>query len=102
MEFRQCSIAGVPYADSVDENKRGEVFTFQELAQNLAAGDEQARIMDEFLTLLATCHTVIPENKDGKIIYQASSPDEAALVAGAELLTYRFTVRSSCRSGKLS
>ncbi|KAH9457847.1 hypothetical protein Pst134EB_010159 [Puccinia striiformis f. sp. tritici] len=39
MEFRQCSIAGVPYSDVVDENQ-----------------------------------------KDGKIIYQASSPDEAALV----------------------
>ncbi|WAQ84589.1 hypothetical protein PtA15_5A162 [Puccinia triticina] len=47
----------------------------------------------EFLTLLATCHTVIPEEKDGKIIYQASSPDEAALVAGAEVLNYRFQVR---------
>lgn len=46
----------------------------------------------EFLTLLAVCHTVIPEVKDGKMIYQASSPDEAALVAGAELLGYRFHV----------
>ena len=51
--------------------------------------------MDEFLTLLAVCHTVIPEVKEdegGKIVYQASSPDEAALVAGAEKLGYRFHV----------
>lgn len=91
MEFRQCTIAGVPYSDQVDETKRGELFTFEDLAANLARGDEQARIINEFLLLLATCHTVIPEEKDGKIVFQASSPDEAALVAGAEVLKYRFT-----------
>jgi phospholipid-transporting ATPase len=44
------------------------------------------------LSLLSVCHTVIPEEKDGKMVYQASSPDEAALVSGAELLGYRFHV----------
>jgi len=44
------------------------------------------------LSLLAVCHTVIPEVRDGKMVYQASSPDEAALVAGAEMLGYRFHV----------
>lgn len=44
------------------------------------------------LALLSVCHTVIPEVKDGKVVYQASSPDEAALVAGAEMLGYRFHV----------
>ena len=95
MEFRQCSIAGVAYSDVVDESKQGEIFTFQDLARNLAAGDEQARVINEFLTLLATCHTVIPDEKDGKIVYQASSPDEAALVDGASTLGYKFTVRTS-------
>lgn len=46
------------------------------------------------LTLLAVCHTVIPEEKDGTMVYQASSPDEAALVSGAEMLGYRFHVSS--------
>jgi phospholipid-transporting ATPase len=49
-------------------------------------------VIREFLRLLAVCHTVIPEEKDGRMIYQASSPDEAALVAGAELLGYQFVV----------
>ena len=44
------------------------------------------------LALLAVCHTVIPEERDGHIVFQASSPDEAALVAGAELMGYRFHV----------
>ncbi|KAG0145463.1 hypothetical protein CROQUDRAFT_45753 [Cronartium quercuum f. sp. fusiforme G11] len=93
MEFRQCSIAGIAYSDIVEDHKRGEVFDFNVLGQNLAKGDAKSKVLSEFLTLLATCHTVIPEQKDGKVIYQASSPDEAALVAGAEILKHRFTVR---------
>ncbi|GAA6033681.1 hypothetical protein JCM8097_004379 [Rhodosporidiobolus ruineniae] len=96
MEFRQCSIGGVPYADIVEESKRGEVFPFSELREGLqGAGKVDGReIAEEFLTLLATCHTVIPEQKEeGKIVYQASSPDEAALVSGADVLGYTFTTR---------
>lgn len=95
MEFRQCSIGGIAYADVVEEAKRGEVFSFAQLRDNVATGHETARIIEEFLTLLATCHTVIPEMKNEKITYQASSPDEAALVQGADVLGYTFTVRSS-------
>lgn len=47
----------------------------------------------EFLILLAVCHTVIPETDDeGNIIYQASSPDEAALVNAASDLGFIFHV----------
>lgn len=102
-QFRQCTIAGVEYADVVEDAKRGErgpdgeliggQRTFEELRSRLDEGDrKEAEVRREFLTLLAVCHTVIPEVKDGKMIYQASSPDEAALVAGAELLGFRFHV----------
>ncbi|GAA5879366.1 hypothetical protein JCM1840_006023, partial [Sporobolomyces johnsonii] len=93
MEFRQCSIGGIPYADVVEESKNGEVFSFAQMRDNLTSGHETAAIIDEFLTLLATCHTVIPEMKDEKIVYQASSPDEAALVSGADVLGYTFKTR---------
>jgi phospholipid-transporting ATPase len=117
MEFRCCSIAGVAYSEVVEEGKRGEEEgkeadsrTFTELRTLLgenqnpfvdvgAAGSAasaqnmEREVLNDFLTLLAVCHTVIPEVKDGKTIYQASSPDEAALVAGAELLGYQFHVR---------
>lgn len=95
MEFRQCSIGGIPYADIVEESKRGEVFSFDQLRDNFANGHETSKVIEEFLTLLSTCHTVIPERKDEKITYQASSPDEAALVQGADVLGYTFTVRRS-------
>ncbi len=54
--------------------------------------------MREVLTLLATCHTVIPEeDKDNLwgVQYQASSPDEAALVLAAKQFGYIFHVNSS-------
>ncbi|KIY61355.1 phospholipid-translocating P-type ATPase [Cylindrobasidium torrendii FP15055 ss-10] len=112
MEFQCCSIAGIAYAATVDESKReGEDGkegwrTFAEMRELLeqTAHDPfadggtgpaaiQKEVIQEFLTLLAVCHTVIPEQKEGKMIYQASSPDEAALVAGAELLGFQFHVR---------
>lgn len=95
MEFQECSIAGTMYAATVDETKREQgQKTFQELQQKAHEQGSEGETIREFLTLLAVCHTVIPEIKDEKIIYQASSPDEAALVSGAELLGYRFHVSS--------
>lgn len=35
-----------------------------------------APCIQEFLTLLAVCHTVVPEKDGDNIIYQASSPGE--------------------------
>jgi phospholipid-transporting ATPase len=121
MEFKCCSIAGVAYAETVDESKRADAEligsssgseqdgwkTFKEMTSILEGGadpfsDQAGRgrnkerdVIHEFLTLLAVCHTVIPEVKDGKLQYQASSPDEAALVAGAELLGFQFHVSQS-------
>lgn len=96
MIFRECTIAGLRYAESVDESRKGEVLEWTDLKLN-TANSEVGPFIVEFLTLLATCHTVIPETKDGKMIYQASSPDEGALVQGAEMLGYKFTVGSPAR-----
>ncbi|KAF8629398.1 hypothetical protein AX15_003453 [Amanita polypyramis BW_CC] len=116
MEFRCCSIGGVVYADVVDETKRDgedgkegwrtfdelkaflndDTNPFQAIPSSSSTGpaDMQHReVINEFLNLLAVCHTVIPEVRDGKTIFQASSPDEAALVAGAEVLGYQFHTR---------
>ncbi|KAG8926721.1 hypothetical protein FRC02_008713 [Tulasnella sp. 418] len=110
MEFRLCSIAGARYsetgADSSADDESGEgTRTFADLkglagtdgngGYSGAGGGKEALVVKEFLTLLAVCHTVIPERKGDKIVYQASSPDEAALVAGAELLGYKFHVSPS-------
>jgi phospholipid-transporting ATPase len=96
MEFRCCSVAGVAYADTpADDGK--DVRSFDALralaADPFADRAGAGAVANEFLTLLAVCHTVIPEARDGKLVYQASSPDEAALVSGAEVLGYQFHVR---------
>ncbi|RCI16276.1 hypothetical protein L249_2174 [Ophiocordyceps polyrhachis-furcata BCC 54312] len=103
MAFKQCTIAGVQYADEVPEDRRassadddadGVMYDFGRLRDNLAGGHETAAAIDHFLTLLAICHTVIPEMTDqGQVKYQAASPDEGALVSGAVDLGYRFTAR---------
>ncbi|SMR53309.1 unnamed protein product [Zymoseptoria tritici ST99CH_3D1] len=50
----------------------------------------------EFLLSLAICHTALPEIKpNGKTDFQASSPDELALVRAAQDLGYLLTNRSS-------
>ncbi|KAJ3109737.1 hypothetical protein HDU96_007113 [Phlyctochytrium bullatum] len=104
MEFRMCTIAGIPYADIVPEEKKIQkdengketgYYTFERLLQN-AENHPTGPVIKEFLTLLSVCHTVIPEtfeDQPGKIIYQASSPDEGALVKGAQMLGYVFTTR---------
>jgi phospholipid-transporting ATPase len=101
MEFKQCSIGGVQYADEVPEDKRATdadgngVHDFNRLRGNLKTHQSRTAI-HHFLALLATCHTVIPERRDekpGEIKYQAASPDEGALVEGAVMLGYRFVAR---------
>ncbi|KAL7331834.1 aminophospholipid translocase [Mucor circinelloides] len=102
MEFRQCSIGGLSYATVPDPDKRptsdndpkGQ-YSFQQLETHLETSPDQY-VINEFLTSLMTCHTVIPEmnEEQDKIIYQASSPDEAALVNGAsDVFGYKFTAR---------
>ncbi|CAI5773158.1 phospholipid-transporting ATPase IB [Podarcis lilfordi] len=64
------------------------------LLQNIESDHPTATHIREFLTLLAVCHTVVPERDGNTIIYQASSPDEGALVKGAKKLGYVFTGRT--------
>ncbi|KAJ5986405.1 hypothetical protein N7451_010770 [Penicillium sp. IBT 35674x] len=103
MEFKQCTIAGVQYGDDVPEDRRANsdedseygIYDFKTLRRNCQSHPSQHAIQ-QFLTLLATCHTVIPERKGSDpndIKYQAASPDEGALVDGAATLGYRFTNR---------
>ncbi|KAK5671092.1 hypothetical protein BDV3_004761 [Batrachochytrium dendrobatidis] len=104
MEFRMLSIAGIAYAEVVPDNRKIMIdengkasgwYDFNKLKDH----DRESPTSDtirEFLQLLAVCHTVIPEVSEEdptKIIFQASSPDEAALVKGAQTLGYTFTTR---------
>lgn len=73
MQFKKCSIAGVAYGQS---SQFGDEKTFNDpsLLENLQNNHPTAPIICEFLTMMAVCHTAVPERDGEKIIYQAASP----------------------------
>uniref|UniRef100_A0A4W5KYN6 Phospholipid-transporting ATPase n=1 Tax=Hucho hucho TaxID=62062 RepID=A0A4W5KYN6_9TELE len=66
MQFKKCTVAGVPTAP----------------------------VILDFMTMLAICHTAVPERTDDTIVYQAASPDEGALVRAAANLGFVFSGRT--------
>lgn len=88
MEFKKCSIARSIY--SVEDTPEQSL-----LVQNILSKHQTLPIIEEFLTLLAVCHTVIPEKQEnGGMLYHAASPDERALVNGALKFGYVFETRT--------
>lgn len=74
-------------------------FVSSEIIDHLqgSAGTAQAQNVDHFLTVLALCHSVLPERStDGseKLLYKAQSPDESALVGTAKDLGFALTERN--------
>uniref|UniRef100_A0A7N8XSU8 Phospholipid-transporting ATPase n=1 Tax=Mastacembelus armatus TaxID=205130 RepID=A0A7N8XSU8_9TELE len=98
MQFKKCTIAGVAYGyvsyyfltHSSDEAG----FNDPSLLENLQSNHPTAAVILEFMTMMAICHTAVPECTDGKIIYQAASPDEGALVRAARNLGFVFSGRT--------
>uniref|UniRef100_H0X7B0 Phospholipid-transporting ATPase n=1 Tax=Otolemur garnettii TaxID=30611 RepID=H0X7B0_OTOGA len=94
MQFKKCTIAGVAYGQG---SQLGDEKTFSDssLLENLQNNHPTAPIICEFLTMMAVCHTAVPEREGDKIIYQAASPaDEGALVRAAKQLNFVFTGRT--------
>eukprot|EP00698_Gefionella_okellyi_P014854 TRINITY_DN4136_c0_g2_i1.p1 TRINITY_DN4136_c0_g2~~TRINITY_DN4136_c0_g2_i1.p1 ORF type:complete len:1193 (-),score=298.49 TRINITY_DN4136_c0_g2_i1:16-3594(-) len=115
MEFMKCTIGGISYGSGVTEievtnaARRGEHlelkpsptkgYNFEDpmLLRHLHNDHENARLIDDFLTSMAVNHAVIPERDpkdETQIVYNASSPDESALVFAAKQLGYEFLSRS--------
>ncbi|KAJ8375394.1 hypothetical protein SKAU_G00059740 [Synaphobranchus kaupii] len=109
MHFRKCTIAGITYGHFPDLDCDRSMEDFSHLpssSHNSTEFDDPALIQNiekdhptcpqicEFLTMMAVCHTVVPEREGDQIIYQASSPDEGALVKGAKGLGFVFTART--------
>uniref|UniRef100_A0A7M4FWM3 Phospholipid-transporting ATPase n=1 Tax=Crocodylus porosus TaxID=8502 RepID=A0A7M4FWM3_CROPO len=93
MQFKKCTIAGVAYglgSQSGDE----KAFSDSSLLENLQSNHPTAPIICEFLTMMAVCHTAVPEREGDTIVYQAASPDEGALVRAAKHLRFVFTGRT--------
>lgn len=90
MEFRKLSVNGFSYGTNErirDTDKIPHVDFVDKKFDPSSAED--------LMILLATCHTIITEEKDGQIEYKASSPDELALVNSARFFGYHFVGRDS-------
>ncbi|XP_029107547.1 phospholipid-transporting ATPase IA-like isoform X4 [Scleropages formosus] len=108
MQFKKCTIAGVAYGRVPESEDYGDPedgwhsthppeeagFNDPSLLENLQNNHPTAPIILEFMTMMALCHTAVPEHTDGQIIYQAASPDEGALVRGAKNLGFVFSGRT--------
>ncbi|OXB63580.1 hypothetical protein ASZ78_014205 [Callipepla squamata] len=108
MQFKKCTVAGVAYghcpepedysvpSDEWQGSQNGDekMFSDSSLLENLQNNHPTAPIICEFLTMMAVCHTAVPEREGDKIIYQAASPDEGALVRAARHLRFVFTGRT--------
>uniref|UniRef100_T1K886 Phospholipid-transporting ATPase n=1 Tax=Tetranychus urticae TaxID=32264 RepID=T1K886_TETUR len=113
MTFNKCSIAGRLYGEVIDEES-GDIL---EISEDMSPVDFSANphyessfrfydqtLLDdvnsgkkdvhEFFRLLALCHTVMCEEKDGSLEYQAQSPDEAALTAAARNFGFVYKSRT--------
>uniref|UniRef100_A0A4W6FXD0 P-type phospholipid transporter n=1 Tax=Lates calcarifer TaxID=8187 RepID=A0A4W6FXD0_LATCA len=98
MQFKKCTIAGVAYGyvpfSSPTHSSEEAGFNDPSLLENLQSNHPTAAVILEFMTMMAICHTAVPERTDGKITYQAASPDEGALVRAARNLGFVFSGRT--------
>uniref|UniRef100_A0A914I0U0 Phospholipid-transporting ATPase n=1 Tax=Globodera rostochiensis TaxID=31243 RepID=A0A914I0U0_GLORO len=90
MTFKRCQIGPIGYGDDDRED-----FDDPQLRHDMTSGrNGNGAQIYEFLTMLATCHSVVPEREEsGHIRFQASSPDEAALVRAAQNQGFTFHTR---------
>ncbi|XP_016332077.1 probable phospholipid-transporting ATPase IA isoform X5 [Sinocyclocheilus anshuiensis] len=93
MQFKKCTIAGVAYGHS-SQSTEETGFNDPSLLENLQSNHPTASVIQEFMTMIAICHTAVPECTDNKITYQAASPDEGALVRAAQNLGFVFSGRT--------
>uniref|UniRef100_A0A8C8HW63 Phospholipid-transporting ATPase n=1 Tax=Oncorhynchus tshawytscha TaxID=74940 RepID=A0A8C8HW63_ONCTS len=118
MQFKKCTVAGVAYGhipewylvmlsnDVSSLSLAPSPFSFSlfsslslpasfTLFPSLPAPlQPTAPVILDFMTMLAICHTAVPERTDDTIIYQAASPDEGALVRAAANLGFVFSGRT--------
>uniref|UniRef100_A0A6Q2WXL2 Phospholipid-transporting ATPase n=1 Tax=Esox lucius TaxID=8010 RepID=A0A6Q2WXL2_ESOLU len=90
MQFKKCTVAGVAYGETPLEG----AFDDPSLLENLQNDHSTATVIRDFLTMMAVCHTAVPEKTGDSIVYQASSPDEGALVRAAGYLGFVFSGRT--------
>uniref|UniRef100_A0A8C2JID9 Phospholipid-transporting ATPase n=1 Tax=Cyprinus carpio TaxID=7962 RepID=A0A8C2JID9_CYPCA len=96
MQFKKCTIAGVAYG-FIMRSSKCDRFDFLPPTPHPPppiCDFPTASVIQEFMTMMAICHTAVPECIDNKITFQAASPDEGALVRAAQNLGFVFSGRT--------
>ncbi|MGH0183874.1 UNVERIFIED_CONTAM: hypothetical protein FKN15_013239 [Acipenser sinensis] len=94
MAFKKCTSNGnAPVDFSWNKYAEGK-FQFYDHSLPLCIKKGEDLHAMEFFRLLALCHTVMVEEKEGQLVYQAASPDEGALVMAARNFGFVFLSRS--------
>ncbi|KAH8777536.1 hypothetical protein F5883DRAFT_543640 [Diaporthe sp. PMI_573] len=106
MKLRMISIAGTSWLHNMDNKNETTAFGYG-TASGMSTEDMLDYIRSQpntpfaakairYILAMALCHTCLPERaEDGRMDFQASSPDELALVRGARDLGFVVTHRSS-------
>ena len=107
MEFKKCFINGKIYGAEKQQNEctdtyhsiNGDMTAYDLLSGNINLSKkfytkEDKIKVDKFFKLLCICHEVFPHYHNKKIEYQGASPDDIALVRGAQQLGYEFQKKS--------
>lgn len=101
MAFVRASVHGAWYGHEIDPSVLKPADEVPEhtphticMDPTLRAASNQPKVA-KFLTNLAICNTVVPTFKENGLLYQASSPDEEALVQGAAHLGFKLLSRTN-------
>jgi len=86
----------VPKTYEVKSSIKGFNFMDERITNGNWINEPHANVIHRFLQLLAVCHTAIPEvdEENGRVSYEAESPDEAAFVVAARELGFEFYERT--------
>jgi phospholipid-transporting ATPase len=102
MEFKKFSAGAISYGidkpdlDPIQLKKEGITnvnFKDDSLKEHMAPHHINSGYISTLMEILAVCHTIIVEKKEDEVVYNASSPDELALVNAAKFLGYDFKGR---------
>ena len=86
MKFKYCSINGVKFEQPME----GEIYSKLLEEEKTDTIGINTKYLKEFLNCLSICHTAVPEKQNGKLAFEAQSPDEIALLQAAQQNSYVF------------
>ena len=104
MDFKKISIAGISYGEIQDPNHQNYIKDISNFPKVTNVDFRDGNLFDiinneshpqhqnirKCLIFLSICHTAIAEKKDDDIVYNASSPDELALINFAKFCGMKF------------